>query len=560
MKSGRIRRIILSLLVVIIIAATVAIVYFNSDSFRASEILEEAQMYLESENYSAAASLFEYTLELEEDNLEAKYGLVQSGLAQEDYDLAKKYLDELASTEESKDAYKEHLYAYAFEAGDYPLAHSLISQNSEYEPTEDEYIELISGLMEIEYYQQASGLVDTALVKFPENNDIKTLALNINLQADNKEEVIRLFESGIEGLDAPKINEIAAIYESNGDIENLISLLEDSLELDHEQLELKQQLYLLYAANLRIDELWDLRENLLLLGEELPELEKNVVGNNFGNVRYHSLAAQEANTIYYITPNFYQLYRAPTDDLDAATPVYEQHVQGLNVVDSILYFVDVDNNSSLSKINADGTGYEVLWVESTVIDPIVFGDTVFFINGDNMLISKINIDGTGYEELSSLQAYQFVLDNEYFYFIESNNRGIYRQAHDKGGISGEAEILIDGNFKDLNIDEFSTLYYLDMDSGGHIYKYDTANNTETLIASELADYLNYHDNVLYFVNWTANRIDTNGDNRFVLASHFSSDVAITDSWVFSLHNNYANWLDIFYFKHDGTEYHTLIRW
>ena len=557
-SRGNVIRIVV--LLVLLAAIFFAVMFMNSDTKRSQEFLQEASGYMQEERYESAATLYDYVLEIEPDNVEAKYGLVQIGLLQNDFETMKELLDDLALTEQDTETYQAHLYRYAMAREDYPLAQSLVINNIDFLENEEDYLLLASGLEDSEYFEQALEISNLGLEKYPENNDLKTIRLTANLGLGNNDAAIRVFIDGVEDLELAVINQVAAIFESNDDIDNLIEIIEASLEIDPNQADMREKLYVLYGENHRLYEMWELREEILLRGEELPQLDVNVVGNTFANTRYHSLATKQANSMYMLSPYYYRIHVGNINDLANAEQVINRRAAGLNVQGEYVYFIDTDNNDSLSKAKTDGSEYEVLWGDSMVKDPFVIGDYIYFINYNTRTLNRIMIDGSEHQVLDTLPVHQFVFDNEYFYYIEDNSRSLYKQKHDDFLPSGDAEIIFEGNYKDLNIDEFSTLYFLDMDQGGHIIKTTEGSNVKNVLSAEEADFLNYHNGILYYVNWTVYRIGVDGENRQVLSSHFSSDLAITDEWVFSLLNQFTSDLDIYYFKHNGSELNKVPKW
>lgn len=554
MQKSNKRKIIL----ILILLALILLFYFtfNSNRTQKKELFESAEANISSENYDAAKDNYQEIISIDENDTQARYGLISLALETDDLDLAKTNLDYLSKNYEDSEKYQHYLYKYAMKVEDYALAESIVIKYPDFVESVDTYKLIISKLTEGSYYTQAAELADQALKIYPEDNDLKALAIDVYLKTKAEDKALNLFEAGVENISQENLNLIISIYKDRNELDNLINALEVSLESDFEQEEVQAQLYALYASTNDLKSLWNLRAKILETGEDLPDLSENVMGNSFANVRYRAPVSQQGNTVYFTSSFARTIYKAPESNIEDSTRVLARRAKSLNVKGDWLYFLDVDKQDALARVKTDGSAYEVIY-DKTVKDPIVFGDNIYFINAADQKIYKMDLDGSNLSKFNTKNVFQFVLDPLYIYYIDDEGRDLYRQELSP---DSEAELIDKGRYQDLNIDEFSNLYYLDQDEGGYIIKNDYQGEARQILSKETATYLNYYNFRLYYSNWTPHSMDIKGENKLNLANNISKEMGVIKNWVFSLELDpsvLTDYIDINYFKHDGSEWSQL---
>ena len=547
---------IISLLLVLI---TLLVVYwlvqnFFTDKYRVHQIVSDANAYLAEEKYSAAEKLYEHALELEVDNVEALIGIAGVKIHNKELEEAKTYLDRVPEEKQHDKVYKSMLFAYAMKVEDYQLAQSLSETNSDFVKSPEQYIKMLEGLISGDYMQQAMIAVKQAIRDFPEDKKLCEYALHVALLANDEEWALEVFNQGVEDISVEDINKISAIYEKNQDISKLISTLEESLLKNFEQKELKDKLYKLYAETNDMKNLWGLRVKMLKAKEDLPKLDINIQGNSFANARYSSFATQQGNTIYFLSSYTRYIYKAPESDLSEASLLINKRVNSLNVKGQYLYFVSIQDGNSIYRANTDASEVTKLWDAGDAADMVVYADKIYFINmGDNS-INRMNLDGSDVEKLDTPAIFQYVLDPFSIYYLDASKQSLYKQDFTEDGSLSSPEQIVEGRFKDLNIDEFSNLYFLDLDSGGNLLKLQKGATNAQVLSKAKIEFLNYSQGELFYVNWTPMKMSTDGSNAVNLASNFSAELAVVNQWVFSLEDILRDFMNVYYFKKDGSEW------
>ena len=555
-KENKNKIIVILFLILIIISILLFYLYkyYFDSNIKYSSSLSEANQAVEAGDDEKAERIYASILAEDNNNINAQYGMVNVALMQGDREKAKSIMDKLAELDEDKDRYTKSLFIYALNTEDYGLAQSLVDKNPELLDAEDDFTSLISGLISNNYLDQAQVSLSNAMAKYPNSQKLRSLALELALLNGDDVKFMEIYKSGVDNLTVKQLNKVIELSKDNLDTDNLIEQLEKSLRMDDTQVDVLKNLYTLYARKDDLIKFWNTRVKLLAAEEELPKLEYNIQGNSFDNSRNMGLAAQQGDIIYFQSSYNHFIYKAPVDNLSDATKLTSTVSKGINVKGDWVYFINLDDNETIYRVKTDASTIEKIWSGEAVRDLVVYGDKIYFINKNNNSFNQINLDGSGHKVINVKPVFQYVLDPENIYYLENESRFLHKQSLNRNGETGEDKVLKEGRFAELVIDEYSNLFYLDLDKGGNIYRTDNEGHSASLISSDLASYLFYHKGYLYYTNWFASRIDINGNHRQQLGAALLKELAVLDSWIFGNPNEPVEYIDLVTFKHDGTEW------
>ena len=528
--------------------------YFFDGKTKYSSSLNEANQAVEAGDDEKAERIYASILAEDNDNVKAQYGMVNVALIRGDREKAKSIMDRLAELDEDKNRYNKSLFIYALNTEDFGLAQSLVDKNPELLDGEDDFSSLISGLINNNYLEQAQGSLKKAMDKYPNSQKLKSLALELALLNGDDVKFMEIYKSGVDDLTVNQLNKVIELSKDNIDTDNLIEQLEKSLSMDDTQVDVLKNLYTLYARKNDLINFWNTRVKLLAANEKLPELAYNVQGNSFENSRNMGLAAQQGDIVYFQSSYNHFIYKAPVEDLSQATQLTSTVSSGINIKGDWVYFINLDDNETIYRVKTDASTIEKIWSGEAVRDLVVYGDKIYFVNKNNNSFNQINLDGSEHKVINVKPVFQYVLDPENIYYIENESRFLHKQSLNRNGETGEDKVIKEGRFAELVIDEYSNLFYLDLNKGGSIYRTDNEGQNASLISSDLASYLFYHNGYLYYTNWSASRINVNGNHRQQLGAALLKELAVLDSWIFGNPNEPVEYIDLVTFKHDGTEW------
>lgn len=542
--------------IILIFALSAAIVggaYIYMTNFsvkaRSARFISEAETYFAQGEYAAADLLYESALKIDQDNQAAIEGRVRASLKEGDPVTAGIYLDRMEQFKKDSPEYRSLLYDYAMQSGDYALADSLLITNEDYQPSADEYRRILNGLLLEQYYPQAVAAVERAIEDYPGDRGFLELAFSVYRNAGENKKLLTVFEAGVEPRNFEEINLLADLYWEEDQPAKAVNLWERSIATNFYQAEIQDKLYRYYAGNSDVAKLWQLRRTLLEARIQLPELGLNFFGNTAANVRYRGMVVQQGDRLYLTDRYKQQINTAPVADPSARSLVLDRSAQGLNVQGDWLYFVNLSAQNGLYRVKTDGSELSPLW-EEPVINPLVWGDKIYFLEKQGERLRRISIHGGDAELLSETKILHYALDGEWIYYIDEAGRDVYRLLQS----GGRAEQLYSGRFSDINVDEYSRLYFLDLDRGTAIVAAANDGSNLELLSEEGGEYLNYGEGMLYFVKWTPHSLPVAGGDSVNLTSNMSYELAVCPDWIFSLgyDTQLINYPRLYYFKTDGT--------
>ncbi len=555
-KENKIKITIVLVLLLLVVSVLLFYLYryFFDGQTKYSSRLSEANQAVQVGDDHKAEQIYSSILAEDKDNISAQYGMVNVALLRNDREKAKDIMDRLSKLDKDKERYTKALFIYSLNTNDFGLAQSLVDKNPELLDNEDDFTNLIRGLIDNNYLDQAHTSLKNAMDKYPNSQKLKSLALDLALLDGDDAKFMNIYKSGVENLTVKQVNKVIELSKDSADTDYLIEQLEKSLSMDDKQVDVLKSLYTLYARKDDLINFWNTRVRILAADEELPVLEYNIQGNSFENSRNTGLAAQQGDTIYFQSSYNHFIYKAPAEDLSQATQLTSTVSNGINVKGEWVYFINLDDNETIYRVKTDASKIEKIWSGEAVRDLVVYGDKIYFVNKTNNSFNQMNLDGSEHKVINVKPVFEYVLDPENIYYIDYENRFLHKQKLNRDGETSEDKVIKEGRFAQLVIDEFSNLFYLDLDRGGNIYRVDNEGQEATLISSEFASYLYYHNGYLYYINWSPSRVDVNGNHRQQLGAALIRELAVLDSWVFGNPNEPVEYIDFVTFKHDGTEW------
>lgn len=232
-------------------------------------------------------------------------------------------------------------------------------------------------------------------------------------------------------------------------------------------------------------------------------------GNGASNIVNGGYAYFDGTYIYWSDSN--GIYRVVSNSAEDAVRISAESAYYMNGVGDQLYFVDADRNNAICKMNADGSGFEVVydmycyeltydqdWLYFSRVNGDtheicrmkpdgsqlavlkaceewymnIYADRIYFCNFDDGLsLCAMNLDGSGLKTLYSGESSDIcVAEDTIFFSADRTSRDLYRMNLDGSGVqkihSGYARFTnyVDGML--CFADEKGTLYYCDTDGSG----------------------------------------------------------------------------------------------
>jgi len=144
-----------------------------------------------------------------------------------------------------------------------------------------------------------------------------------------------------------------------------------------------------------------------------------------------------------------------------------------------------------SPSNANQSSYEGRWIQSTTGNPIVFGDSVYFINKSWTLSYAFEFQT--YTSWHSYRPYEAFNDNNNYYTLDRFSNRIFRHKHKQSYqtfyLGEKNDFIVEYQAFDLSTDRLDTIHYI-----GYTYEWDTANE-QWLIQNKTFDrFVCYNDN------------------------------------------------------------------
>lgn len=510
---------------------------------------DAAEAY-KSGDFAEAARFYDHALNIDPQDKISLAGRARSGMKIGERSIVKGCLDALEKQSGDSPEYKQLLYEYALHEKNYALAASLLDNLPAYEPAQDEYLAIIRGLFDEAYYTQADKLLAEARKKYPKDRKFAELGVMTAVKLDKAAEALSIYDTFEPDLDCDYLNYLADAYLAEDKKEKALQLWSVSLEQNINQEAVVKKLLELLAETGQSKEYCEWRQVFLRSRFVLPAGKINIFGNSPANVRYRGFAAQQNGCSYLADPDGSGLYRISESSMK--TELIKRNIQAmsLNIRGDRLYFVDRAEHHALKCLRLDDGAIATLCADQ-VKAPLVWGDIIFFINEtDGQRLYRLDQKSGELTALTEIGVKEFAPDGEYIYFISEGEQDLYRQKQD----SRESERLLLGSFSDINVDEFSQIYMLDADLKGIVTCQPNGSHKTLLLETE-ADYLNYANNKLYYVQWTPHSVDKDGREAKSLASNFSSELIICGDWIYSYAEKSESEAPAIYrFRPDGTDW------
>lgn len=159
------------------------------------------------------------------------------------------------------------------------------------------------------------------------------------------------------------------------------------------------------------------------------------------------------NTVYYQHYNKSEglsFYSVGIDGIEDKM-VMDNGILPLSIQNNILYYSGVEKDHNIYTRNLSTGSNQLLYTGNTYA-PIVVGNYIYFLSLDhNYAIHRINIDGSNVTQVvtSRVSTFNITSDGKYLYYQvdDGNNNGIYLLNVN----TLESQVILPGNFKGLHI-------------------------------------------------------------------------------------------------------------
>lgn len=545
------------LIIVLILSAVTALLLLQhfvwSKEARSGRWLKEADAAFARGEYAEAGGLYDLALEIDPGDTAVMEKRIKAALEARELDAAKRCLDVLEKSKGDSSEYRGYLYRYAILKQDYALAASLLPNLPDYKPEPEEFFEIVSGLYDGAYYSQAEKILEAARRMYPMSEKFDEISLKVYVKLNDQAKALEAYGELTPDLAVDELNYLSDALLAEGKTDEAVKLLEASLRKDLRQKTIVKTLMNTLADKGDTENYWFWRALLLKNDISLPSLNINIFGNSAANIRQRGFLAAQGGRLYYADPEGGGIYCIGRFSGEAKK-ISRAAASNLNVRGDHLYFKD-GSDGLLKKISAVDETLDVL-SDKPVKSPLVWGEKIYYINlGDSQKLYVCDTDGQNHREVSTISISEFALSGRYVYFIGASDGNLHRVP----AAGGRSEVILFGEFSDINVDEFSRIYLLDKKEGG-IVTCEEDGSMKRLIHECEAEFLNYADGWLYFIQWTPYRIGTNGQELKSLASNFASELTILDDWVYSYAESEKSGEDtegIYRFRPDGTDWNLL---
>lgn len=542
--------------ILLIGALLLAVCFFLGQQFlwgrdaRLKQWKKAAQSAFDAGRYAEAGHLYDNALKIDPDNTDLLKARVEAGLRADFPQSVKSSLDKLAKNGADSPEYRQFLYRYALQSGDFPLAESLLQSLEGYVPSADEYRKIIKGLFDGAFYTQAEKLCETALKVYPKDRRFDELSLASLTKLDEPARAIALYEA-VPKLDpdVETLNYLARSYKNAGQPEAACRLWTRSFLKKTDQPHVPEALLRTLA------EIGDTRSYLRITAEmrrhqyKIPEIGLNIFGNTAPNVRGKGFAASQGKAVYIADPLGRGLFGAE-DGVHFTRLSDLSSARGLNVRGDSLYYADAAEHMALKRFSLTDHKTETVFA-GRADSPLLWGNELYFINlGDENRLYAFDLKERKLVRKTDIPVRDYALDGDFIYFIGEEDRDLYRQKQSETRI--ERHIL--GKFSELTLDEASRIYLIDQEAGG-ISRCEKDGSNRVLLMKTEAESLNYNDGRLYFARWTPYSMKTDGSDAKSLASNITSELVLLDDWVYA----YADKAEkqsagVYRFRQDGRDW------
>lgn len=233
----------------------------------------------------------------------------------------------------------------------------------------------------------------------------------------------------------------------------------------------------------------------------------NDIGNTSGNLANFAQFASQGKWIYFTYPANTNgrlgknLYRSMKDGETGLKLISENTgITSINVVGEWIYYIDPDNQSSIYKVKADGTGKTRVTLDSAQ-QFIVVDDWIYYISPVGLY--RIKTDGSGQRPIidGNIRSILFVKDN-YIYYSNIDTKANGKQPDDYCSIykvkfdgSDRSKIITDNVL--WSIIDGDWIYYTNVSDNYNLYKSKIDGSSKTKILNMPVATFNISNGYIY---------------------------------------------------------------
>lgn len=301
---------------------------------------------------------------------------------------------------------------------------------------------------------------------------------------------------------------------ANGDIKS-VALVWDSAKINTSKI----------GKNTFTGKAPELSEEVMLTLEILANtsVEKNMLIQNriFGMINNDDTYYVGEDSIRYSSNQMGNITLAPSKKF------------GFSVIDNQIYYTE--ERWDIHKINFDGTGNTTL-TTGGVLNFVVDQNYIYYVSYKDTKLYKIKPDGTDRQLISDDTAHSMIIDNGWLYYANgSDSNKLY-----KIKIDGTSRTKLDNNTRVSSIDtEGDFIYYIQNSDDSNndsdiIYKIKKNGTMKTKLSDEKAYYMKVYDGYIYFIQ---NGCGPNFIHKVKVDGTESKELPVTDIRCFSIYND-----------------------
>lgn len=259
----------------------------------------------------------------------------------------------------------------------------------------------------------------------------------------------------------------------------------------------------------------------------------NTVPQNNFFIQNKTYGIVNNNTLYYIGEKSIKYYNNQLQNKPKS--ISFAWSKGFCIIGNKIYYIE--DGRKLFKINFDGTDKTKISSDE-IHDFVVDENYIYFISYNDSKLYKMNIDGTNKELVSNDTPHLMVINKGWIYYINtSDNAKLYKIKVDGTGRTKLTETAIHS----IDVaDDF--IYYIVKSNNNGIYKIKTDGTMNTKISNEKAYFIKTYKGSIYFTENNSGpnsihklNIDGTALKKLPLTDIFS--FTIFDDTIFSIHNS-----------------------
>jgi len=258
-------------------------------------------------------------------------------------------------------------------------------------------------------------------------------------------------------------------------------------------------------------------------------------GNSAGNIANIGKVVQYKEWHYFADPNGNGIYQIHANDIEDRHMYSGEEATYINVLGDWFYYSSYAGGViGISKMRADGRKSELICDDFALFLTLSDG-WLYYIEYEERHIYRIRIDGTGREQLSDIGARKLNLTDGWLYYTSNEQQNIYKMKID----GTEQAMIYEGSVTELNIDG-DRIYYRPDAEDPHIYKMKTDGTGIEQVGDDEVGIINVSDGWIYYSNseehYSIYKIRTDGTDRELLLSLTSDTesgpILVLDDWIY----------------------------